>query len=553
MDSADLMQLLAGIALFIFSMSLLEDSLKQIAGRPFKQFLQRQTRNKIRAIASGTVVTAFLQSSSVVLLMVLSFVGAGVMSMRNALAVTLGANLGTTLDSWVVATLGFKVELNTISFPILVFALLVKVFLPSNNNIKNLTNFIIGVGLLFIGLEWMKLSVTELVNQVDLRSYAHLSPYLFILAGVVITAIIQSSSATIAITLTALYQHVIPFESAAAIVIGSELGTTLKIMLGSMGGSPDKKRVSTGNFIFNIVIIIIATIFLHPLIYFIRIWIPIKDPLIALVFFQTTINVIAIVLFYPFLGWFAAGLERLFTGGSERVITKYIHDPTKQFSEDTLQAAKKETTRLMAHTIAFNSKIFGIENIENDDTSSFASFKKFVFEKDSTNDSYTRLKQLHGEILEFLVSMQPTEMNPKEIEYSGKLISILRHVMHAAKNIKDIQHNINDIGVSENDTLHNVLIDICNQERTFYNSLQQKIQQIEAGNTNSSNEQPLLESKQEYQNAYEDIYKLLNKNLISEYNASTLLNMQREIYSSHKALLRSIENLKELNSIQLRT
>ncbi len=114
-------QLLGGLAIFMFAMSLLEESLRELAGRPFKKFLQNQTSNKIKAIAGGAIVTGVLQSSSVVLLMVLSFVGAGIMSMRNALAVTLGANLGSTLSGWIVATVGFKVSLDAISYPALAF------------------------------------------------------------------------------------------------------------------------------------------------------------------------------------------------------------------------------------------------------------------------------------------------------------------------------------------------------------------------------------------------------------------------------------------------
>ena len=143
MSFSDWWQLLAGIAIFIFAMNLLEDSLKHLAGRPFKKFLQNQTNHKLRAIAGGTIVTAVLQSSSVVLLMVLSFVGAGIMNMRNALAVTLGANLGTTLDSWIVATLGFKVELDAISYPVLAISLLIRVLFPANIQIKHLTHFLI--------------------------------------------------------------------------------------------------------------------------------------------------------------------------------------------------------------------------------------------------------------------------------------------------------------------------------------------------------------------------------------------------------------------------
>jgi len=119
MSATDIWMLIAGLGLFLYGMFHLEDSMKQMEGRSFKLFLQKNTKNKFKAIISGTMVTAVLQSSSIVNLMVLSFVGAGILSMRNAMAVVLGANIGGTFNSWLVALLGFKVELNSITLPLI--------------------------------------------------------------------------------------------------------------------------------------------------------------------------------------------------------------------------------------------------------------------------------------------------------------------------------------------------------------------------------------------------------------------------------------------------
>lgn len=547
MNSGDWWHLLAGIALFVFAMSLLEDSLKELAGRPFKKFLQRQTSNKFRAIAGGTIVTAFLQSSSVVLLMVLSFVGAGVMTMRNALAVTFGANLGTTLDSWVVATLGFKVALDAISYPVLAVALLIKIIFPANNNIRNLTHFIIGFALLFVGLEWMKASVSGLVEGMDMTRYAGLSPYLFIPIGIIFTGIIQSSSATVAITLTALYHHIIPFESAAAIVIGSELGTTLKIMLGSIGGTADKKRVSMGNLIFNIVIVVVATIFLYPLIHVIRNWAAVKDPLIALVAFQTSINVIGVVGFYPFLGQFATFLERLYRKSDGEPATRYINNADKEFTGQRFIDAKKEIARLMRHTIALNSKILGLGEDQNKGESWFKNVKHFLLDRTSQDEEYKNLKELHGEILEFLVAMPVADRKLKDVEQTEKLIVISRHIIHAAKNLKDIQHNIKEVGASSNDTKHELFVQMRDRERVFYETLEKVLPAIETGALPPEFETLIGQKDTDYKTAVDNILGLLNQGKITEIDASTLLNMRREIYSSHKALLEALKVFTELS------
>lgn len=547
MSFSDWWQLLAGIAIFIFAMNLLEDSLKHLAGRPFKKFLQNQTNHKLRAIAGGTIVTAVLQSSSVVLLMVLSFVGAGIMNMRNALAVTLGANLGTTLDSWIVATLGFKVELDAISYPVLAISLLIRVLFPANIQIKHLTHFLIGFSLLFIGLEWMKVSVHGLVEGVDMTRYAEWSPYLFIPIGLILTAIIQSSSATIAITLTALYHGVIPFPSAAGIVIGSEMGTTLKILLSSYGGIPDKKRVAMGNFIFNVILAILASIFLYPLIYLIQKVFKINDPLIGLVTFQTGINVLFIVMFYPFIELFSGYLEKLYKGIDEDTVTKYIQKVTNQFPNVALKATEKETAFLVMSTIRFNRSIYGLNEKKTESDSWLLNIKNFAFENSSTDDDYKKLKQLQGEILEYLMDIPKNDMTPFEVETTGKLITISRNIIHAAKNIKDIQHNINELNTTANDTLHELYMKLREAEMIFYTNIQKLLLNFEQNISIQELEVLLQKSKEDYTIAVNNTLDLLNKDKIMELDSSTLLNVFREVHSSHNSLLSAIKDLIELN------
>lgn len=534
---------LAGVYLFIFAMSLLEDTLKHLAGRPFKKFLQRHTENKLKAIAGGTVVTAVLQSSSVVLLMVLSFVGAGIMSMRNAISVTLGANLGTTLDSWIVATLGFKVELDLISYPVLAISLLITVLLPAREKIKNTALFLTGFSLLFIGLEWMKVSVDGIITGLDIRRYAEWPAHFFILAGIVLTTIIQSSSATMAITLTALYHGIIPFASAAAIVIGSETGTTLKILLSSYGGIPDKKRVAMGNFIFNIMLSVLAGVFLFPLVDFVRDVMGIADPLIGLVTFQTGINIVFIIIFYPFIGNFATFLERLYKANDDESITKYIQPALKQFPDEALKTARKETMRLMMHLISFNRRMLGLKEKEEKNLSWLQNLRTTITKSDRPEIEYGKLKQLHGEILEYLVSLRKENMTADEIEQTGKLIGVARNNIHSAKNMKDIRHNINDLESTVNDTLHSLLHQTLKSEKVFYNEVEKCLLNPHSANTAETIDEMIQFNKSAYDHTLLHIQDILGSDKISELDASTLLNVFREIYSAHKLLLSALKEL----------
>ena len=154
----------------------------------------------------------------------------------------MGSNLGTTLDSWVVAIFGFRVEIERLSYPILAIALVGFIFFRNRSRIRHISEFLVGFSLLFLGLAWMKQSATGLADPSILQNITSRSPYLFIPIGFLFTVIIQSSSATMAIALTTLHSGLIPLEHAAAMVIGSELGTGVKIILGAVGGIPDKKR-----------------------------------------------------------------------------------------------------------------------------------------------------------------------------------------------------------------------------------------------------------------------------------------------------------------------
>ncbi len=153
--------------MFLFAMYLIEESLKNLSGRNFKLLLQRTSKNKVGAVAGGAIVTGLLQSSSMVSLMVLAFVGAGVFTMKNAMAIILGANLGTTLDSWVVATLGFKVDIEIAAYPSIFIGGILLVLFGNRKTIKYISYFLLGFGLLFMGLAFMKTAMEAQVNEFD--------------------------------------------------------------------------------------------------------------------------------------------------------------------------------------------------------------------------------------------------------------------------------------------------------------------------------------------------------------------------------------------------
>lgn len=543
-------QMLSGIALFIFAMSLIEDSLKKMAGRQFKKFLQDSINTKFKAIGAGTIVTAVLQSSSVVLLMVLSFVGAGMITMRNAFAVTLGANLGTTLDSWIIASIGFKMDMSLIAYPFIILAVVFRLLYKRNSFIEQLSNFMIGFSLLFIGLEWMKAGAGDLVEHLDLSSYSHRSPYWFIPFGFVLTVLIQSSSVTMAITLTALHLNFITFDHAIGIVTGSELGTSIKIIFGAIGGINDKKRVALGNFIYNVTLTVFAMVFLVPIIELLKNFIGNRDSLIGLVTFQTGINLFTILLFYPFMGRFGKFLESRFDRSEENKITKFLHLSTRPFADNALQNVELELSEMLQRAIELNKSIVGVDQLTvNEEDSWFTKLKQKGYTLNRNEDSYTRLKMLNGEILEFLLELRKEELKPEELEKIGFLLGVSRTIIHAVKKVKDIEHNLVELENSSNDFLFSTLNKMRISESDFYIQFKSLISTEDRSLQIQKIEELMNENELSYASAVNETLSALEKEVISELDSSTLLNVYRAFHSSHISLFEVLKSIfiKQVN------
>ena len=238
-------QPLAGLALFLLAMRLIERSIRHLAGDRFKRLLANHTRNPVEAVASGTVATAILQSSSFVGLLMLAFVSARLLPLQNALAVVLGANLGTTATGWIVATLGFELELDRLALPMVGVGGVMYV-LGGRRRIARIGELTLGLGLLLLGLEYMKAAVSDLSESVDVAALADRSALEFLLLGTLFSAIVQSSSATMLIALTALNAGLLPLPAAAAVAIGADLGTTSTVLFGSPGRFGEQQAPGAG-------------------------------------------------------------------------------------------------------------------------------------------------------------------------------------------------------------------------------------------------------------------------------------------------------------------
>lgn len=252
----NILTLVGALGLFLFGMKLMSEALQKVAGNKMRTILAAMTNSRIKGVFTGLLVTTTIQSSSATTVMIVSFVNAGLLSLIASIGVIMGANIGTTVTAWIIAILGFKVSLSFISLPII--GLSFPLFFSKNSNRKSWGEFMIGFAILFIGLQFLKESVPG-INGGDealtfLSSFTNLgflSVLIFILVGTLLTIIIQSSSATMALTLVMCYNGLIPFELAAAMVLGENIGTTITANLAALVANVSAKRTARAHLIFN--------------------------------------------------------------------------------------------------------------------------------------------------------------------------------------------------------------------------------------------------------------------------------------------------------------
>ena len=269
MGFLQLFTLLGALGMFLFGMNLMSSGLQKAAGERLRSFLSAMTSNPFKGVMTGLGITSIIQSSSATTVMVVSFVNAGLLTLTQAIGVIMGANIGTTVTAWMVSWLGFKADISILAVPLMFFG-----FLFSNSkkdNRKNIGELIVGFSLLFLGLSFMKESVPDLRQTPEVLEFvtswaAHGfgSVLLFLAFGTVLTLVLQSSSATMAITLIMLSMGWIPFDMACAMVLGENIGTTITANIAASVGNTQAKRAAMSHTIFNLTGVIWALILFNP-------------------------------------------------------------------------------------------------------------------------------------------------------------------------------------------------------------------------------------------------------------------------------------------------
>lgn len=362
----DFLRLIGALGFFIYGMKVMSEGIQKVAGGKMREILGVMTSNRLKGVFTGLLITTIIQSSSATTVMVVSFVNAGLLSLVEAVGVIMGANIGTTVTAWLVAFFGFKFSIALFALPIIAFGF--PMMFAKNEKLRSTGEFLIGFALLFMGLDALKNAVPDIKSNPDalafLRSFTGhgiFSTLFFVLVGTLLTIVVQSSSAAMALTLTLVYKDVLTLETAAAIVLGENIGTTITANMAALVANVHAKRAAIAHTLFNVFGVAWAVLLFPFYLKFIQwLWMPAQAALTAwkpemgmageemqLALFHTMFNVINVCILFWFAGYISKAATYLIgsKGVEDEFHLEFIGRGIMQTPELSLLEARKEIVK----------------------------------------------------------------------------------------------------------------------------------------------------------------------------------------------------------------
>ncbi|MGB5429474.1 Na/Pi cotransporter family protein [Eudoraea sp.] len=544
----DILELIGSLGLFLFGMKVMSDALLRLAGNKMRSILATMTSNRFLGIITGFLITSVIQSSSATTLMVVSFSNASLLTLPEAISVIMGANIGTTITAWLITLLGFKVSMSSIALPLVGFGFLFT--FSKKDNTKNWGEFIIGFAILFIGLQFLKDAMPDINENPQILEF--LSRYtnagfwsvlLFLLIGTILTLIIQSSSATMALTLIMTAQGWIPFEMAAAMVLGENIGTTITANIAAIIGNYQAKRTARAHFIFNVLGVIWMLALFYPFLQLIS-WMVQKlgsaSPFVtaaavpvALSLFHTVFNFLNTFILVWFIKPIARLVEKMvpetITPEKDIEVPKYLERKMLQYPETAIATLFKETDYL------FKNAIFEIVthalNIHRGDILSDLKAKKVIkksvedFKIDVRALYLSKVKTIYGEIIKYATMAQSilklTEDQNRRIMQiklaNRKMVEILRNVGELSRNVSKYLESDNAYIKKRYDNYRKIAISVLRVIFLFKDELKKEEFHEQLTALISK-----VQNNMEKQNI--EIDRLIREDLITTDMASSLVN-----------------------------
>ena len=416
--------LAGGLGLFLLAVGMITDGLKQAAGHALRDILGKWTRSPAHGIVAGLSITALVQSSSAVTVATIGFVNAGLINMYQALGVVYGSNIGTTMTGWLVAIIGFNIKVETFALPILGIGMLLRLT-GGDSRRASLGIALAGFGLFFLGIDVLKDAFEGLVATVDLQKFTVdgiAGVFLYVGIGFIMTVLTQSSSAAIAITLTAATGGILGLNAAAAMVIGANVGTTSTAVIAVIGATPNAKRVAAAHIVFNVVTGMVALMILPLLFWIVKITgtlLGLEDiPVVTLALFHTTFNILGVLLMWPVSG-------RLTHFLGKRFVTQEEIESRPRFLDKTVAVSPMLALNALVLELLRIASIARRMALEALSTES-------ALGKRIANDHIVTVKLTHA-VAEFITRLGKGVLSSEVAELLAKLLRAEQHLLACAE------------------------------------------------------------------------------------------------------------------------
>lgn len=551
--------ILTGIAIFLIGMYFMEDGFKLFSGGTLEKILENLTSSNLKSLFTGFFTTSIVQSSSLISVIVISFLSVELISLVKALCIIFGANLGSTTTAWLVSYFGLKLNISLYAMPMIIFGVIFR--FSKSRAFIGMGNIFLGLGFIFLGISYMKEGFETLSSSINLADYSiggYLGILVYILIGALMTIVIQSSSATMAIIITALASGNILYIDSLALAIGANVGTTVTAVLGSLTSNQNGKRLAFGHFIFNITtaIFAVALIFiLKDMIDYIFTILKLDEEnySMKLALFHTIFNTLGILILFPFVEQIARYSKKVISDEKVKKASKpiYLDKANLKIPFNAMISIQKEvihlytnTQKAILHALSVHRSALktkdDIEMIINNPFTNIDTNLDEIYKND--------IKLLFSHIIEYALLSQEG-MNKEQNEYVSKLKLASNLLIQALKDTRDLQKNMNLYLKNKNEYIKKEYLDIKKELITSIFEVNQFIENPELSKEEilKSIEKSKIRVENMNQNINSQIDYLIRKELITSKMTSSLINDSTTAYTicNNLILIASILFVKE--------
>lgn len=536
-ESSSFLGASSGIAIFLFGVMCLKNGFSNFSTF-IERVLKKWANTASKSLIFGAISTMIMQSSGLVSVLAISFLSAGFITLGQGIGIIFGANLGTTIVAWVIAIAGVKFDISSITMPLLVFGVILN--FQSSKTARAFGSILCGIGFFFLGISLVKSGFNDLKDIIDIAQYGQMPGImgvaLFVLVGIILTVVMQSSNASLLVAITILAAGQMSYENALGFAIGSNIGSTVMAIIGSIGTTIAGKRLAAAHLLFNSVTALVAVIFLHQMIFVVRFFcnevgIASDDYILQLTAFHTLFNLVGIALMMPFIGKMVQFLEKVIVDKKAKEYEPiYLNDSIVEYPDTAIEALRNEMEHLYDNCFLVLTYALGFTRKEIHSNTPFREIiaKKKLYRRDVDFDNFYQknIKYLFDKMFDFATIAQTHIHDKEQMNEIVHIKNAARRAVESVHQLKMLYRNLK----SATQTSNGALMELYNEIRIDLAELLRSIENLEK--SSDENIQLILASirkvsqqlDQTDDNAINKVEKLILDNKIHATNVSSILN-----------------------------